>query len=290
MRVEPDAEGPSAKKLKSRRTNYEATDALKKTPPVACALPDKATYYMLDDFNHHHQHSVLPGSHHRWASTHRVGRTDGHTYSGILAKCQSAVNNPYSSGSKQLRVDQLALNEVEFEWIRQYYAQGERHYDLHSWWHTPIQTLARNWARLEERTAKAVSDLKQAAEGVEKLSNAAATLPKEDQRRAYKNLSKTLKRLADVTNDSYDTLAEHLTDRAGKRQGWNARYNDPIFKIVDKDCRPMTLPLFLDPYTSTLPSDPQALLNLAAELRGKLKESFMLQPPLPSPGQHITGN
>lgn len=54
----------------------------------------------------------------RFASTHRVCRTEGHTFDSIQARCKSALNGGGVSG-KQLRAEQTALNEVEFEWIRQ---------------------------------------------------------------------------------------------------------------------------------------------------------------------------
>jgi hypothetical protein len=60
-------------------------------PPLAVPLPNKASYYLLDDFNHHHQHSVLAGKTDRFASTHRVCRTDGHTFSSIKHRCIAAM-------------------------------------------------------------------------------------------------------------------------------------------------------------------------------------------------------
>ncbi len=53
LRVWPDAEGPTAGKTPK---NLNAT-ALKAVPAVSVPLPNQSTYYLLDDFNHHHQHS-----------------------------------------------------------------------------------------------------------------------------------------------------------------------------------------------------------------------------------------
>jgi FTO catalytic domain len=61
LRVCPNAEGPKAGKLK----NLDVVEEPELTaPPLAVPLPTKWSYYLLDDFNHHHQHSgvVLPTS------------------------------------------------------------------------------------------------------------------------------------------------------------------------------------------------------------------------------------
>jgi alpha-ketoglutarate-dependent dioxygenase FTO len=64
---------------------------------------------------------------------------------------------------KQIRSEQLALNEVEFEWIRQFFVQGERHRELHKWWHKPFEKLLELWAQLECRTRLVISTLADAA-------------------------------------------------------------------------------------------------------------------------------
>ena len=45
------------------------------TPPLVVPLPSGALYYLLDDFNHNHEHAVLAGKNQvRYSSTHRVAR------------------------------------------------------------------------------------------------------------------------------------------------------------------------------------------------------------------------
>ena len=65
--------------------------------------------------------------------------------------------------TKQLRSEQLALSEVEFEWIRQYFVQGSRHHELHVWWHDPINELLALWTKLEARSRTATLALRDAA-------------------------------------------------------------------------------------------------------------------------------
>jgi mRNA N6-methyladenine demethylase len=121
--------------------------------------------------------AVLAGQSDRYASTHRVCRTDGHTFQSIRQRCLSALQGAGSSSSsssssssaasvsfaKQIRTEQLTMNEVEFEWIRQFYVQGKRHYELHTWWHQPMQELLELWSRLDARSSSAIQALEDAA-------------------------------------------------------------------------------------------------------------------------------
>ena len=87
LRVAPYAEGP----LVSKQLKEAAADTTGRAPPVAVPLPSRHTYYLLDDFNHHHAHAVLAGNTDRYASTHRVSRREGHTFQSIHARCSSAL-------------------------------------------------------------------------------------------------------------------------------------------------------------------------------------------------------
>lgn len=58
MRVHYDAEGPNLGKPSSRAAEMKSSDTDRQpVPPVLFALPSKSAYFLLDDFNHHHQHS-----------------------------------------------------------------------------------------------------------------------------------------------------------------------------------------------------------------------------------------
>jgi mRNA N6-methyladenine demethylase len=53
LRVWPDAEGPTVGKAAKNSHLNE----LRAVPSLAIPLPNQSVYYLLDDFNHHHQHS-----------------------------------------------------------------------------------------------------------------------------------------------------------------------------------------------------------------------------------------
>lgn len=56
LRVWYDAEGPNAAKAITSRAG-EMTAGSRIAPALAVPLPSGACYFLLDDFNHHHQHS-----------------------------------------------------------------------------------------------------------------------------------------------------------------------------------------------------------------------------------------
>lgn len=56
LRVWYDAEGPNATKAISSRAAEMQTGA-RVAPSVAVPLPSGSSYFLLDDFNHHHQHA-----------------------------------------------------------------------------------------------------------------------------------------------------------------------------------------------------------------------------------------
>jgi len=207
-------------------------------PPIAVPLPSGHSYFLLDDFNHHHQHSVLAGESLRYSSTHRVCRTDGHTFASVRARCIACLQNRAPCSAKGIRADQTALSEIEFEWIRQFYVQGEEHYRIHEWWRAPIEELVRFWVQLEERTKRAIETLEDAArinhpvsllrytsntnqytEGIHlvKASKAKVLLEKTDPeysriKRERKRLARRVARAASVEIACYDILADSLRD------------------------------------------------------------------------------
>ncbi|GLD74058.1 alpha-ketoglutarate-dependent dioxygenase FTO, partial [Lates japonicus] len=40
-------------------------------------------------------------------------------------------------------------NEVEFEWLRQYWFQGQRYTRFCSWWTRPMEQLEKDWRLME---------------------------------------------------------------------------------------------------------------------------------------------
>jgi len=130
LRVTHHAEGPEASR---RGTDIQST-LVADTPAISVSLPSGSAYYLLDDFNHHHQHAVLSNGsvssdNIRYSCTHRLLRTS-HNVNFILERCQKACSLFHKKGSKLWRSEQLLLTEIESEWIRQFYIQGQQHKDL----------------------------------------------------------------------------------------------------------------------------------------------------------------
>jgi alpha-ketoglutarate-dependent dioxygenase FTO len=94
LRVAPHSEGPTASR---RGTDIESSIATE-TPPIAVSLPSGSVYYLLVDFNHHHQHAVLAEGDAgvRFSSTHRLLH-DSHNVSYILERCKTCFTHDLSN-------------------------------------------------------------------------------------------------------------------------------------------------------------------------------------------------
>ena len=130
LRVAHNSEGPAS----SRRGTDIESSIVTETPPIAVSLDSGSAYYLLDDFNHHHQHTVITsGSNQsagvRYSLTYRLLR-DTHNISYVMERCRSCVSNFHKKGTKLWRSEQLLLTEMESEWLRQFYIQGLQHHQL----------------------------------------------------------------------------------------------------------------------------------------------------------------
>ena len=48
----------------------------------------------------------------------------------------------------------LFSDELEFEWLNQYWVQGVGHHKARPYWHKPIEAMETVWNLLEKRTLK----------------------------------------------------------------------------------------------------------------------------------------
>lgn len=288
LRVAHNSEGPHA----SRRGTDISVET--KTPPLTVSLPSGSTYYMLDDFNHHHQHAVIaegkvPGR--RFSSTHRLLR-DSHNVKDIIARCKSACANFHKKGPKVWRSEQLLLTEMESEWLRQFFIQGQAHHNL-LWknnWQESMEELLKYWSRLEERTKHTIDWLQLGAEGRCGLDDSFAKVDGEALPRAERKLREKRKKVWEAIEELlgrgeensesprktlYEPMALLLEERAVMRELWLAREHDGVFHDLSRDSRPMPLPVdFLvdglarsvDRGQSPMPGSPKELRDMAAAL------------------------
>jgi alpha-ketoglutarate-dependent dioxygenase FTO len=278
LRVVPNAEGPHA--TNNRGDLSSAVND--KTPPIAVSLPSGSAYYLLDDFNHHHQHavlnnnssaSVLPVVTTRYSSTHRKLR-EGHTVQFMLSKCRVAIDfNFHRKGLKVWRAEQLLLTEIECEWLRQFFVQGQGHKDQlwNTWWQDPLKKLFRYWSQLEARTLQVLQTLKLAAEArfhqphATHQKDAPGAINKAERKRQDKR-KKALVAIegilarstnsddddATAVNDLYGTMADLLEERALKREHWHDREHDVVFHRMPASCRPLAFPVQYDYHESKM--------------------------------------
>lgn len=244
-------------KNKSWRVGVRVASANSNTPALSIPLPSGALYYLLDDFNHQHEHAVLAGSEMlRYSSTHRVAREGQGTWQYLRDKCkgvrsklvkfddQALCRISSSATRKQLvkfcRSVQMLLSEIEFDWLRQWYVQGRTHADCHPYWHQPIKILLQTYRELESFSVTIVDMLKQSAK---------TSVPA-------------------ISEDLFDVMIEAIEERNKARLQWHERYRDTIFSSLDVGMRPMDCPVEVET---------EDLDNLRRRLRKWRASSSLLQ-------------
>jgi len=191
------------------------------TPPLAVPLPSGALYYLLDDFNHNHEHAVLAGGNQlRYSSTHRVAREGRGTWQYIRDKCKAVLVQAKTATVaankheliKNSRAQQQLLTEIEFEWLRQWYIQGPLHAALHVYWHKPIALLEQYYQQLESFASETL-ELLQRSSIVDTESFASEAL--------------------------FDIFIESFEERWKAREAWSERLADPIFDSLPLNTKPI---------------------------------------------------
>lgn len=208
------------------------------TPALSVTLPSGACYYLLDDFNHQHEHAVISGSDTlRYSSTHRVARDGSGTYQIIQEKSNHVMTtklfstlkdgirdvliNNYNSMQlqkklvKEVRLGLQLMHELEFEWIRMWNVQGQHHADLHAYWKKPIEQMKQTFLQLKQATSLIITELKNPNKGSVFLSE-----------------------------DLYDIMIEAIENREKQREIWTRRLQDKIFKTLPKLMQPIESGIF----------------------------------------------
>ncbi|XP_025225785.1 alpha-ketoglutarate-dependent dioxygenase FTO isoform X10 [Theropithecus gelada] len=210
------------------------------------------SYSCEDDLNATHQHCVLAGSQPRFSSTHRVAECSTGTLDYILQRCQLALQNvrdDVDNGDVSLKSFEPAVlkqgeeihNEVEFEWLRQFWFQGNRYRKCTDWWCQPMAQLEALWKKMEGVTNAVLHEVKR--EG----------LPVEQR------------------NEILTAILASLTARQNLRREWHARCQSRIARTLPADQKPECRPYWeKDDVSMPLPFD---LTDIVSELRGQLLEA-----------------
>nr|XP_020448117.1 alpha-ketoglutarate-dependent dioxygenase FTO isoform X3 [Monopterus albus] len=206
------------------------------TPGLMLPLESGDCYYMRDDLNSTHQHCVLAGDTARFSSTHRVAECSSGTLTYIQSRCREALSNLHTdpeTGSHSL----LALlpttlqdceeihNEVEFEWLRQYWFQGQRYARFCSWWTRPMEQLEKDWKLMETMTMlflATVEEEGQAGEGRREMAETllSALTDRHQQRQTWRDSAAAPSHLEAGT-----TLKSTAQDSSSPVQHRGVRYN-----------------------------------------------------------------
>ncbi|KAF6731027.1 Alpha-ketoglutarate-dependent dioxygenase FTO [Oryzias melastigma] len=218
------------------------------TPGLMLPLESGDCYYMRDNLNSTHQHCVLAGETPRFSSTHRVAECSRGTLTYIQSRCQEALSNlqtdPETGSHSLLTVQPTTLqnceeihNEVEFEWLRQYWFQGQRYTRFCSWWSGPMEQLEKDWRLMETMTMlflATVEEEGQAGEGRREMA---------------------------------ETLLSALTDRHQQRQTWRDRCHSSLAQTLPPEEAPVDRPFWgVDDPSMPLPFDLADIINKVESL------------------------
>ncbi|XP_062505118.1 alpha-ketoglutarate-dependent dioxygenase FTO-like isoform X2 [Corticium candelabrum] len=127
------------------------------TSAVKVPLLNGSCYFLLNDMNTTHQHTVIVGDNARFSSTHRVVVLDGNTLEYISGRCRQAEMiakrlNGEGSVCCQDKLEECldVQREVEFEWIRQFWSLGRLNAERHAgFWLREIERIEQTWERVE---------------------------------------------------------------------------------------------------------------------------------------------
>ncbi|KAM8877378.1 alpha-ketoglutarate-dependent dioxygenase FTO [Synchiropus picturatus] len=207
------------------------------TPGLMLPLESGDCYYMRENLNATHQHCVLAGDAARFSSTHRVAECSSGTLTYIRSRCQDALSNLHvdpETGSHSLLALRPSMlqhceeihNEVEFEWLRQYWFQGQRYTRFCSWWTGPMEQLEKDWKLMETMTMlflATVEEEGQAEEGRREMA---------------------------------EILLAALTERQQQRQTWRDRCHSTLAQTLPPEEAPVDRPFWgVDDPSMPLPFD-----------------------------------
>ncbi|XP_058899761.1 alpha-ketoglutarate-dependent dioxygenase FTO [Kogia breviceps] len=222
------------------------------TPGLAIPLHQGDCYFMLDDLNATHQHCVLAGLPPRFSSTHRVAECSTGTLDYILQRCQLALQNirdEADNGEVSLKsLEPVVLkhgeeihNEVEFEWLRQFWFQGNRYKRCTDWWCRPMTQLEELWKKMEGLTNAVLREVRREGTPVAQR------------------------------NEILTAVLATLTARQNLRREWHARCQSRIARTLPADQKPECRPYWeKDDPSMPLPFD---LTDIISELRALLLEA-----------------
>nr|XP_057945289.1 alpha-ketoglutarate-dependent dioxygenase FTO isoform X1 [Doryrhamphus excisus] len=218
------------------------------TPGLTLPLESGDCYYLRDDLNSTHQHCVLAGDAPRFSSTHRVAECSTGTLTYIQSRCREALSNLHTdpeTGSHSLVTLRPATlqhceeihNEVEFEWLRQYWFQGQRYTRFCSWWSKPMDEMEKDWKLMETMTMLFLAKVEEEGQS------------------------------GDGRRDMAETLLAALIDRHQQRQTWRDRCHSSLAQTLPPEEAPVDRPFWgVDDPDMPLPFDLADIINRVESL------------------------
>eukprot|EP01080_Neovahlkampfia_damariscottae_P006966 gene6966-11132_t len=144
------------------------------TPALLMNVKSDEAYFMLYNFNETHQHAIFTGDTNRYTSTHRKIPEEGNSFEYISKKCENLINkfrNIEIKNSNDVQDLFNISNEVEFDWIKQFWLQGYEYSQVHQYWIPLMKVLEDYWNQIQdiiEKLSENVSNNEQFNDELEK--------------------------------------------------------------------------------------------------------------------------
>eukprot|EP00946_MAST-07B_sp_MAST-7B-sp1_P003524 g3524.t1 len=261
-----------------------------KTPAIKVHLKDRQTYYMLNDFNHYHHHAVIAGNVWRYSSTHRVGIVAKDTLSFVMKNSregkqayeQTLRRLTVLSGSQADRATNVSHDHavelrttlrraaeahlvLEFDWLRMFWIQGQKHADAHhAYWKPHMATLHSMWSEFEVFAMKSGLMLLQSMIVLEEKVEEART---ENKSIENNDAAKNLLRCASI-------YVWFLKELQAQRLEFSKRRNAKAYAKLPPDERPLDLPPARTEPGEEVLDDLQLMISEVGKSRAALMKCF----------------
>eukprot|EP01090_Pellita_catalonica_P001777 TRINITY_DN11510_c0_g1_i1.p1 TRINITY_DN11510_c0_g1~~TRINITY_DN11510_c0_g1_i1.p1 ORF type:complete len:392 (-),score=56.14 TRINITY_DN11510_c0_g1_i1:306-1481(-) len=169
-------------------------------PAAFVPLRSHSAYFLPSGFNNTFQHTIVYAQTsesswnaiplERFSSTHRRVQEDQNLWANLESRVadllarMDIVEIAKKNDLEGLQRMASLHDEIEFEWLRQFWFKGAHHAEKQSWWRAKITELEGYWARLEAAVLSLVQELESAKTPHKSiLTNAIAALDfREEQR------------------------------------------------------------------------------------------------------------
>ncbi len=244
-------------------------DSTSRTPALSVPLPSGSLYYLLDDFNHQHEHAVISGaSKLRYSSTHRVARDGCGSWQYIRDKCKMILSSNICICTRVLRSkgddtntsinatdggiedqQRKVMNEAygntakRKQLVKEFRSCLHLMIELEFEWIRQWHIQGRHHAKLHKYWHKPMQFMMHSYQSLDKVVSCIVNnvLRQSSSKSKSKSKSSSISDTNTVAcEDLYDVAIESAENVKKMRAAWELRLRDPIFATLPDDMKPFS--------------------------------------------------